>query len=180
MTSLGVNRQKSNPMHHTTNAMKRSLRYAAVLLAVALVSPTVGASGFEDGAAAFERKDYVQAMEIWKPLAGQGDARAQYRLGRLYEKGKGVSRVLRTAAKWYLEAAHQGNADAQYRLAVAYAYGLGGLDRDETRALMWLCRAAAQGQRKAQKVLAEVYEQGKFGVEPDPEHAAYWRARRNE
>ena len=164
-------------MQNTTHVMKRNLRYAVVLLAFTLVSQVVGASGFDDGVAAFDRKDYDRAKEIWKPLAEQGDARAQYRLGRMYEKGKGVWRNLRTAAKWYQEAAHLGNADAQYRLAVAYAYGLGGLDWDETRALMWLCRAATQGQKKAQKVLAEVYERGKFGVEPDPERAAYWRAR---
>lgn len=164
-------------MHDTTNTIKRSLRHAVVILGFALVSQSVGASGYEDGLAAFARKDYSKAMEIWKPLAEQGDARAQYRLGRMYEKSKGVSRDLRTAAKWYLEAAHIGNADAQYRLAVAYAYGLGGLDWDETRALMWLCRAAAQGQKKAQKALAEVYQRGKFGVERDSERAEYWRAR---
>lgn len=180
MTSLGVNRRNSSRRHHATNTLERSVRYVMVLLAFMLVSSIVNANGFEDGVAAFDRKDYAKAMEIWKPLAEQGDARAQYRLGRMHEKGRGVWRNLRTAAQWYLKAAHQGNADAQYRLAVAYAYGLGGLDLDETRALMWLCRAAAQGQRKAQKVLAEVYERGKFGVEPDPERAAYWRARRNQ
>ena len=147
-TGVLIKGESCMPERHGT--LTRKWQYVAVLLlAFGLPFPAIGADDFTKGLAAFEREDYDQAREIWEPLAEQGHARAQYRLGRIYEKGKGVWRNFHAAAKWYLRAAHNGDADAQYRLSVAYAYGLGGLDWDETRDLMWWGRAAAEAEAVA-------------------------------
>ncbi len=45
--------------------------------------------------------------------AGQGQAEAQYQLGRMYDNGQGVTQDYKEAAKWYRMAAEQGNSMAQ-------------------------------------------------------------------
>lgn len=124
-------------------------------------------------ASAFEAGDYSKARELWLALAERGDARAQYALGRMYEKGRGVERDFGTAAGWYRKAAEQGHADSEYRLAAAYLYGLG-VKKDETAALSWLRAAANNGQKRAQKVLGKAYEDGRLGLTADPKQAQYW------
>ncbi|MDH3514281.1 MAG: sel1 repeat family protein, partial [Gammaproteobacteria bacterium] len=104
--------------------------------------------------------------------------RAQYAIGRLYEKGNGVERDLETAISWYQKAADRGHADSEYRLAVGYAYGMG-IARDEAKALSWLRRAANHGQKRAQKVLAQAYKEGRLGLAADPEQAQYWYDKAN-
>jgi len=60
------------------------------VLAVAICAVPVAAADNAAGLAAASRGDYAQALTIWKPLAEQGDAVAQYNLGVLYERGQGV------------------------------------------------------------------------------------------
>jgi len=40
---------------------------------------------------AFDKGDYQTSLEIFKPLAEQGNAKAQYNLGFLYRIGQGVN-----------------------------------------------------------------------------------------
>ena len=58
-------------------------------------------------------------------LAEQGNARAQYFLGLMYNEGKGVPKDQKEAFKWYRLAADQGDASAQYNLALMYGNGVG-------------------------------------------------------
>ena len=44
----------------------------------------------DSAAAAYFEGDYATAAGIWRPLAEQGDAQAQYFLGAQYEQGEGV------------------------------------------------------------------------------------------
>jgi len=60
--------------------------------------------------------DYETALKHLQPLADQGDAVAQDRLGLMYEMGSGVPRDYVQAYKWYSKAAEQGNGDAQHAL----------------------------------------------------------------
>ena len=62
------------------------------LIALMLFATTpVVAGDWEDGRAAFRAGDHQKAVRLWKPLAEQGDARAQAMLGGMYHKGRGVS-----------------------------------------------------------------------------------------
>ncbi len=84
---------------------KRGLVAGILFLAVAL-TPIAAVSGpFEDGLDAYNVGDYVTAWWLWRPLAGQGDAAAQYGLGVMYERGQGVRQDYVQAHMWYSLAA---------------------------------------------------------------------------
>lgn len=64
------------------------------------------------GQSAYQKGDYVTALEEWKPLAEQGDAAAQFYLGVMYYYGRGVPQNYNEAVKWYTKAAEQGETPA--------------------------------------------------------------------
>ena len=55
-----------------------------------LVASSSVAADFAAGVEAYERGDYATALREFRPLADQGDARAQVLLGVMYIIGKGV------------------------------------------------------------------------------------------
>ena len=84
---------------------------------------------------------YRKALGKYRAAAGQGDARAQYLLGRMYHWGHGVSTDYPEAAKWYRMAAEQGNGDAELSLGNMYEMGLG-VGKSYAEARKWYGRAA--------------------------------------
>ena len=129
-----------------------------LLLAITL-SSTVFADDFSDGAAAYKKGDYKTAVKLWKPLAEQGNANAQFVLGLMYANGEGVPEDDKQAVKWYRLAAEQGLADAQYNLGFMYANGEG-VPEDDKQAVKWFRLAAEQGLASAQNNLGVRYENG--------------------
>lgn len=107
-----------------------------------------------------------------KEAASQGEAEAQFQLGRLYKKGMGVDVNEEEAAYWYERAAEQEHPSAQYHLGQAYLSGQG-VEKDEVRALEWLMSAASHGNEKAQYNIGFMYAKGK-GVERDLNKALEW------
>src|SRR5512139_2460474 len=93
-------------------------------LASALAVPA-SAGPLEDGMEAYRAKEFAKAAELWQPLAQEGNAVAQYRLGTLYAEGKGVEQNDATAFMWMERAARQGDADAQYNVGASLMEGLG-------------------------------------------------------
>ena len=101
-----------------------------LLVLLALASPLSMAGGavagpFEDAQAAHSRRDYATALRLWRPLADQGNAEAQYALGFMYDGGQGVPKNYARAAKWWRLAADQGHTFAQYNLGTLYDDGNG-------------------------------------------------------
>ena len=95
---------------------------------------------FEDGVMAYSRGDPGRALEIWRPLAENGNPDAQYSIGYLYVRGEGVLADARTAAKWFRRAAEQGDPDSQLHLGLLYAQGEG-VGRDLIEAYKWFSLA---------------------------------------
>ena len=145
---------------------------AALLLAGATISNTAAADPLEDGMEAYQEKDYLKAVQTWRPLAMAGDADAQYRLGVMYAEGKGVAPNDAESALWFERAAEQGNASAQYNLGASYAEGVG-VRRDMDTAAKWFRRAADQGIVLAQLNLGMLYANG-VGVPQDNVEAMKW------
>ena len=66
-----------------------------------------------------------EAVGLFKYAAEQGIAKAQYNLGVIYERGRGVQQSQKVAFEWYEKAAEQSFANAQYNLGVMYTNGRG-------------------------------------------------------
>ena len=115
---------------------------ALVLSLVCLVVPAW--ADFQAGMDARNRGDFAKALREWRPLAEQGDARAQYYLGLLYENGDGVPQDYEKAREWYEKSAAQGEANAQFYLGLLSAFGQGG-PLDLAQAHMWYSLAAGKG-----------------------------------
>jgi TPR repeat protein len=121
---------------------------ARAILALAilpmLIWPGPATADFAAGMRAANMRNFAAAAHEWRPLARDGDAKAQYHLGGLYEDGLGVERDPAEAARWYERAARQGHHPAQNALAILYAEGRG-VARDPVRAYMWFDIAARGG-----------------------------------
>ncbi|MQA65956.1 MAG: hypothetical protein GEU76_08650 [Alphaproteobacteria bacterium] len=135
-------------------------------LVVALLVPPVQAGPLDDASAAYHRGDFAAAVKLIRPLAEQGDARAQANLGVLYENGQGVPRDDIEAAKWYRKAANQGDASAQYKLGGLYWQGKG-VPRNGEEALKWYRQAADQGYADAQNTVGVMYWTGRGTPQSD-------------
>jgi len=149
-------------------------RYLIASIAIATVAASLPSSAgpLEDGMTAYEEKDYVKALQLWRPLAEQGNGAAQYQVGILYAEGTGVEASDLIAAAWFQRAANQGVAVAQYNLGVSYAEGLG-VPKDDATAAKWFRRAADQGMAYAQLNLGLLYSAGR-GVPQDNVEAVKW------
>ncbi len=120
-----------------------SSRWVGGLLLWALLAGGCGLlDSTEAGLRAYNDGRYAEAARIWANTARQGDATAQYYLGRLYESGVGGRQDYALAARYYTSAARQQHPYAQAALAILYAYGKG-LPQDFTLSYRWSSLAAA-------------------------------------
>ncbi len=143
--------------------MTRRAKTSVFLLLVLL--PVAWAAGAA-WAAAGPPEDLLRRAEA-------GDAKAQYRLGGMYEYGRaGAPKDYRQAFFWYKKAAEQGYAPGQRGLGKCYELGLG-VKADPSKAAYWYKKAADQGLARAQVNLGILYETG-VGVEQDYDQAVYW------
>jgi len=69
---------------------------------------------------AYNAGDFTRAHDIWLPFAEAGNAEAQFRVGRLYDFGEGVSKQDRKAMEYYILAEQQGHLDSRHNLALLY------------------------------------------------------------
>ena len=130
---------------------------------VTALPQTVGLSGpvrnADDPFAAFRSGDYATTLRLARPLADEGDARAQSLLGLIYYRGHGVQQDYKEAVKWFRRAADQRDAVAQFYLGVMY-YDGEGVPRDTAEAAKWYRLAADQGNPEAQYNLGVFYASG--------------------
>ena len=155
-------------------------------------------ASYASGMAAFEAKNFSQAMRFLSPLAEEGDAEAQHRCAIMYQNGLGVvanekkaAEMMRAAAEqghditpfdrqihavkpgdFPLTGSHppeQGHAVAQHGLGFMYMEGEC-VQQDSLEAIKWFEKAAEQGLVGSLTTLAMMYEEG-LGVDKDPEKA---------
>lgn len=129
------------------------------------------AEDYDAGRDAFNAGDHETAYKIMRPLAEQGDARAQYRLGWLYRYGRGVDRRYTEAVRLYKLAAEQDNVPAMINLGEMYRDGYG-VERDLDTAMMWYKLAAENGDHSASRAISNLWQRpemkrhGIYGVLP--------------
>ena len=149
-----------------------SLRFVLMFVLSIFCLAVPAWADFQAGMTAHDREDYDTALREWQPLAEQGDALAQYHVGMLYHKGRGVPQDDAQARKWYANAAAQGQAKAQFSLGTLYFNGEGG-PKDYQQALRWFRLLANQGEALAQTKLGIMYDDGE-GVPKDTVQAYKW------
>jgi len=138
--------------------MKRILYSVALILAVITAVGYVVAkdrqSSQAEEVAFLDQKD---RLALWQRQAKQGDAEAQYNLGRYYETSQDN---FLEAIKYYRIAAHKGNhAGAQFMIAFMHLYGLG-VENNPSTAMRYLRLAAKGGDARAYFYLGVAYRDG--------------------
>jgi TPR repeat protein len=106
----------------------------------------------KDGLNALNKKEYKTAHNLFLELAEKGIVQAQYNLGLIYGKGKGVSKNYSKAYRWWKLAANQGHGKSQTNLGWMYEMGKG-VPKDVYKATKWYQLASDQGLVKAQEKL---------------------------
>jgi len=128
---------------------------------------------------AYLRGDYDKALVDVQFLAHNGEARAQYDLGVMYDKGQGVPQSDAVAMQWYERAAAQGEPRAQYNLGLMYLNGQG-VPPDLVTAYYWVSLSAGHGNQHAmdardyisEKMSVEQIAEGKRRVREHEEQVA--------
>jgi hypothetical protein len=128
----------------------------------------------DPGQSAYAAGRFIDALRIWRPRAEQGDARAAFGLGLLYDLGEGVGQDAAAAYGWYRRAAEAGYVLAEFNIAVMCDSGTG-TARNPSEAALWYARAAAHGYARAEYDLAQLYQAGE-GVPRNLDMAASWYA----
>ncbi|MYF18057.1 MAG: hypothetical protein F4215_11960, partial [Gemmatimonadetes bacterium] len=155
------------------NGRKTELRRLLFIPSLCLfIAPSLAWGDYQDGRKAYNRGDYATALKELRPLAEQGHAEAQYLLGYMYYKGRGVGQDGEATVKWLRKAAEQGDVKAQYLLGYMYYKGQS-IGQDSEEAQKWLRKAAEQGHAKAQFYLGEMYYKVRT-VGQDEEEAVKW------
>ena len=110
---------------------------------------------YDMGLMSAQSGNHEQAMTFWKESAELGLKEAQYNLGVMYNKGRGVSMNFKEAAYWYQQAADQGDADAIGNLGILYFTGGLGLEQDLSKSKALLEEASDKGNVNAERFFEE-------------------------
>jgi TPR repeat protein len=152
----------------------KPIRLVLVFGTMMLAANFARADQLGDALKAAQRSDFAVAATLWLPLARQGNVRAQYDMGVLYQHGQGVAQDYKEAAKWYRLAAAQGDEDAQNNLGGFYDQGYG-VAQDYKEAQKWYRISAAGGDSGALNNIGVLYLKG-HGVPQDNLRAYMWES----
>ncbi len=122
--------------------MKRQIIFAGLMLAGQIWGVAGAFAGpWEDGMAAYNRGDYMPAIRLFRPLAEQGNAKAQHLIGLMYQKGEGVARNSVRAFAWFSMAAAHGDSEARAKLR-AVSKTMTAAELSQAREMAQACEAS--------------------------------------
>lgn len=127
---------------------------------------------FADRLARFEKTICPQKLDLYRHLAGKGDAWAMFRLGSSYAKGIGVQQNDTEALHWWQQAANRDYPDAFMALGMMYSDGMA-FAPDYRIAFTWFSKSAELNDAEAQFQLGGLYRKG-MGVEKSSRQAVEW------
>jgi TPR repeat protein len=113
----------------------------------------------------YKRNEFRKAKEWYHLSAIQNDRSAFYRLGMIYQHGRGVPKNYQQSMLWYLRAHENGCAAATNNIGTLYDKGHG-VEKDYGVAFHWYSEAALKGSKIGFYNLGVHYENG-LGVEKD-------------
>ena len=81
--------------------MKKLIQILIVCGIFVFMGGTASGDDFQDGMDAYKRKDFKEAVRLFRLSAEQGNPRAQYNLGYMYQRAQGVPEDFKEAIKWF-------------------------------------------------------------------------------
>ena len=117
--------------------MTRRISLGLLVVWILLAAPARVQADLNTGLNACLDGDYDLALIELQPLAEAGDSAAQYFLGEMHLRGRGVAPDFEMAAAWYEKAAEYGHPQAQAALGALQMLGLG-VPRHPGGAYFWL------------------------------------------
>ena len=154
--------------------MRRFVLFLLISFCVSMTAQNASTL-YEQGKKLYDEKNYAAAFPKLKAAAEKGHKKAQYRLGRCYEKGRGTAENEKLAFQWYQKSANQGYAKAQYQLGQCYKDG-DGVEKDKKKAFQLFMQAAKQENADGEYAVGKAYYKGK-GVAADKAQAKKWLSR---
>ena len=146
-----------------TDMTKRKLLSCLFLMFTFTVMAQNADQLYREGKALYDAKRFHEALPKLKAAADKGHRKAQYRLGRCFDKGEGVAEDNVRAFQWYFKAASQGHPKAQYQVGRCYKKGKG-VAEDQKKAYAYFVKAARQDNADAEMALAKhFYKAGDKG-----------------
>jgi TPR repeat protein len=140
--------------------MKMNLS-VVLALSTLIVSPVF--AGLNEAIQAFNGADYQAAYPEFLALSEEGNAEANYYMGRIYKDGLGVTADSDKALRYFENADKSLNLDATVELAKMIIAGEG-TKQNVNLGLQYLKKAAYAGSMEALYELGRMYEEG-IGVE---------------
>ena len=132
----------------------------------------LGNDEFKGGLDAANKENYKEAVRLFRLSAADGNAKAQYNLGYLYQTGQGVRQDYREAFKWFRIASEQGLPQAQGKIGYMYSQGMG-IKKSFKAAFKWFKLAAEAGDSYSQYSIGVMYSEG-IGVEKNDKESLSW------
>ena len=115
------------------------LKVIALSLIVSFFPGMAFSNEFEDAVEAINRRDYKTAYNMIVPLAEKGKAAAQFVLGMMYFKGRGVEKNIIEADKWLIVSEKLGQeAGKKNRIYIERQMNQGQLEKAHQLAKTWL------------------------------------------
>lgn len=109
-----------------------------------------------------EADEYGESLPLYIELAEKGYAKAQNRLGRIYEFGEAkVEKDLEKAFDWFMKSAMQGNTDAMVNLGDLYKE-LGFPEDNPEKGVEWYFKAKELGSVRVLSRIGILYLEGDY------------------
>ena len=120
----------------------KNLVIAGLIATAQILGASCALAGpWEEGMAAYNRGDYVPAMQLFRPLARQGNAKAAATIGAMYSKGQGVAKSSAHGFMWLSIAAARGDAVARTEMT-EMSRTMSAAELAQAREMMQACEAS--------------------------------------
>ena len=120
--------------------MKRLIYLCILLMCSISISAQSADKLYDEGKKLYDQEQYKEAVPKLQAAADKGHKKAQYRLGRCYDKGYGVKENDQKAFELYQKSAKQDYAKAMFQLGKCYMKGKG-VTANQEEERKWIKRA---------------------------------------